>query len=58
MSMPEIELPPLEERVLRAKWFATLSDAERDSMVHRPFILIEEIYAIWRDRHNPLDSAA
>lgn len=58
MGMPEIELPPLEERVLRAKWFSTLSDAERDAMVHRPFTLIEDLYAAWRAQHAPLAPAA
>lgn len=53
MGIPEIELPPLEERVLRAKWFASLSDSERDDMVHRPFAWIEDVYTAWRSTQEP-----
>lgn len=55
--MPEIELPPLEERVLRAKWFASLSDDERDEMVHRPFAWIEDVYSAWRATQEPRAAA-
>lgn len=56
--MPEIELPSLEERVLRAKWFASLSDDERDDMVHRPFAWIEDVYSAWRSTQEPREAAA
>jgi hypothetical protein len=57
MGMPEIELPPLEERVLRAKWFASLSDEERDDMIHRPFAWIEDVYSEWRATQEPRAAA-
>jgi len=47
VAIPEIELPPRQERELRAMWFSSLSDAEREQLAHRPFWWVETCYTDW-----------
>jgi hypothetical protein len=57
VAIPETELPPPQERELRAQWFSSLSDAEREQMAHRPFWWIEATYSTWCALHGSFPPA-
>jgi hypothetical protein len=48
LDFPDIELPSQRERELRARWFSSLTDAQREEMVQWPFAWIEEVFSAWR----------